>query len=260
MLALGGFTTIALPDIISQTRKLLMNLPYLVESVVPNEELRRSLSTELSKLTFSQGGVVSFTVNFFSNAITTVTLFIFTLYLSIDLPNVKKRFIELFGEKHKSRLDESWHEIEVNLSRWIKGQLFLMVAVGLAAYVGLVFLKIPYAVPLAIISGLLEVVPVLGPIIATIVAGVVGFSIDPLTGTMVVALFVGIQQLENTILVPRIMQKVIGFNPLVTMMALLIGGQLFGIIGALIAVPTILILIVITHSIISIEVDDTGLE
>ncbi len=252
---IGVFLTIALPVVVDQTRKLVISLPDLVNTVVKSQELRSSLNTAVSQFTIASGGVFTVTINIFSNIINILTLFVFTLYLSMDLPNVKKRFLNLFAEDLKDYVEDTWNAIEVNLSHWIKGQLFLMLVVGLAGYVGLLLLGVPYAVPLGIISGLLEVVPVLGPIISTIVAGIVGFSISPLTGVFVLLLFIGIQQLENNLLVPRVMQQIVGFNPLVTMVALLIGGKLFGVVGAIVSIPIALIAVVIFHRLITLDLE-----
>ncbi|MBI4091315.1 AI-2E family transporter [candidate division WWE3 bacterium] len=246
------FFTLAVPVIISQTRILLLNLPSFIDSLIKTPELKTSLDSSLTRLA---GDLVAVTFSIFSNALAVATLFIFTLYLSLDLPNVKRRFLGLFSEDIRDYVEETWYDIETNLSRWIKGQLLLMLAVGLVSYLGLLFIRLPYALPLALIAGILEVVPVLGPIIATFIASVVGFSISPVTGILVVALFTGIQQLENNLLVPRIMQKIIGFNPLVTMLALLIGAKLFGVVGAIISIPVALMLIVIFHSLINLDLE-----
>ena len=96
-------------------------------------------------------------------------------------------------------------------------------------------------------------VPGLGPIIATVIASIVGFAISPVVGLIVLTLFTGIQQLENNFLVPKVMQKVTGFNPLVTMIALLIGGKLFGIVGAIISIPVALIVVVTFHRLINLD-------
>ncbi len=249
------FFTIALPIVIEQTRKLVISIPDFVNSIVKTPELRTSLNNSISQFTIASGGLFTFTYSFFANILSIMTVFIFTLYLSIDLPNVKKRFIGLFTDDLRDYVDETWNSVEVNLSHWIKGQLFLMLVVGLAGYIGLILIGVPYAAPLAIISGLLEVVPVLGPIIATLIAGLVGFAINPVVGLIVTAMFIGIQQLENNFLVPKVMQKVTGFNPLVTMIALLIGGKLFGIVGAIISIPVALIVVVTFHRLINLDLE-----
>jgi len=82
---------------------------------------------------------------------------------------------------------------------------------------------------------------------------IVGFSISPVTGLGVLALYLAIQQLENNIIVPKVMQKTVGFSPLITLLALLIGGKLFGVVGALLSVPLTLIIVIITKHVLEYE-------
>ncbi|HHH14267.1 MAG TPA: AI-2E family transporter, partial [candidate division WWE3 bacterium] len=114
--------------------------------------------------------------------------------------------------------------------------------------IGLVALGVNYALSLALIAGILEIVPIIGPIIATIPALIVGFAVSPIKGLGVLGLYILIQQLENNLIVPKVMQKAVGFNPLITMTAILIGGSLFGVLGALLSIPvTIIIVILFKH-------------
>ena len=93
----------------------------------------------------------------------------------------------------------------------------------------------------------------LGPIISAVPGIIVGFSISPVTGLGVLALYLAIQQLENNIIVPKVMQKTVGFSPLITLLALLIGGKLFGVVGALLSVPLTLIIVIITKHVLEYE-------
>ena len=249
------FFTLVLPLVVEQTRKLLVNIPDFVQKIFGDEAVRTSLNASLSQFAIGSGSVFLVTYNVFSNVLGLITVFIFTLYLSLDLPNVKKRFLNLFADDLVDYVEEAIHDVEINLSHWIKGQLILMLAVGSVSYLGLIAVRMPYALSLALMAGILEVVPVLGPIISTVVASIVAFAISPVLGIIVVALFVGIQQLENSFLVPKVMQKVTGFNPLVTMAALLIGGKLFGVVGAIISIPVALMVIVIAHKLITLDLE-----
>ncbi len=101
-------------------------------------------------------------------------------------------------------------------------------------------MNIKYAAPLAIMAGLLEVVPIIGPTVATIPAFFVGASISWFTGLAVIALYFLIQQLENNLIVPLVMKKAVGLNPIITLIALIIGGKLGGLLGIILSVPTAL--------------------
>jgi predicted PurR-regulated permease PerM len=117
-----------------------------------------------------------------------------------------------------------------------------MFLVGLLTYVGLTLIGVRYALPLSIIAGFLEVVPNIGPIISTVPAFIVGVAQSPFLGFTTIALYFIVQQLENQIIVPLVMSRVIGLNPIVTLISLIIGGQLFGVLGVLLSIPFTLFL------------------
>lgn len=248
-----SFFTLVLPSMFEQVKHFALTLPSLVNSVIQIPEVRTSVNSALSQITTS---VFSVTINIFSNAFTVFTVFIFTLYLSFDMPNVKRRFLDLFAPDMKDFVKGTWELIELNLGHWLKGQFFLMCAVGLASYIGLTLIKMPYALPLAIISGSLEIVPVIGPLLTAVVGVIVGFSISPVMGGLVLLVFLIVQQLENNLLVPRVMHQVTGFNPIVIMVALLIGSKLLGVGGMLISLPLTLILSVAFHRFISYDFEN----
>ena len=109
------------------------------------------------------------------------------------------------------------------LVRGLRGQLLIMLAIAVLDYVALTALGIPYALVLAIFGGLMEVVPFLGPNVAVIPAALVAVTVSPVHGVLVMAAFFVIQQIESTVLTPKIMQKTTGLNPIVTIVAILIG-------------------------------------
>jgi predicted PurR-regulated permease PerM len=117
-----------------------------------------------------------------------------------------------------------------------------MVIVGSLNYIGLTLIGIKYALPLAVLAGLLEVVPNLGPTIAAIPAVLVGFSQSPFLGVSALAVAVLVQQLENNLIVPLVMKKAVGLNPIITLMAFIIGGKLAGVLGVLLSVPVVVVL------------------
>ncbi|MDQ5981520.1 MAG: hypothetical protein QG570_269, partial [Patescibacteria group bacterium] len=122
-----------------------------------------------------------------------------------------------------------------------RGQLTLMVLMGVVTYIGLVIIGVPYPVALAVLAGLFEIVPIIGPTIAAIPAVIIAFAVSPLMGLATLIFYILIQQAENSLIVPKIMQKAIGFNPLVTIIVLMVGGEVLGIIGVILSVPIAII-------------------
>ena len=150
-------------------------------------------------------------------------------------------FVNIFLTDEKDKIKSLLVRIENKLGAWLRGQLVLMLIIGVATYLGLILLGVDYALALAVIAGLLEIVPILGPIISAVPALIMGFVISPVTGFAVIGLYLLIQQLESNLIVPKVMQKAVGFNPLVTIIALMVGGQLMGIVGAILAVPIVIV-------------------
>ncbi len=161
-------------------------------------------------------------------------------------PNFLKNEIEaLFNKKEAERIISIFEKTEKRLGSWLTGELILMLVVGVMTYVGLTLIGVRYALPLSIIAGLLEVVPNLGPTIATIPAFIVGVAQSYFLGAATIALYFIVQQLENNVVVPMVMKKVIGLNPIITLISLIIGGQLFGVLGILLSIPLTLFIEVV---------------
>ncbi len=239
MLAL--ILTLGLPPVIIQARKLLVLFSDFSQQLNVPTKFDDALSQLYTNLANASGNVISMTFSFFSSLTTVFSVLIISIYMSLDWENIKDRLVSLFPPKMQEDVEDIIKGIESNISSWVKGELILMLVIGFFSLLGLVILDIRYPLALGLIAGLLEVVPILGPVLSAILAGVVGFADAPIKGVGVIILFIIIQQLENNILVPKIMQKVSGFSPLIIMLALLIGSEFFGIVGAILAVPMTMI-------------------
>ena len=123
-----------------------------------------------------------------------------------------------------------------------------MLLVGISSYIGFVILGIPFALPLALLAGIFEIVPYLGPIVASIPAIILGFSISPFVGGASIGLAVLIQQLENYVFVPKIMEKSTGVSPIIILLALAIGAKLAGITGMVMSIPIVIIIQVLLQN------------
>ncbi|MBT6401041.1 AI-2E family transporter [candidate division WWE3 bacterium] len=242
--------TIGLPPVLSQAQKLLANMADFVGGIPGLSSIEVTLQDFLPKASGISEGVVDVTFSVFSNMFAVLSVLFLSLYMSLDWENIKKHFKSWFTGENKSMVGDLINEIEVNIGHWVKGQLLLMVIVGLAGFFGLLILGVDYPLALGLVSGLLEIVPVLGPVLSAVLAAVVGFAASPVKGFGAVILFLIIQQVENNFLVPRVMQKVSGFSPLVILIALLIGSKLFGLIGAVIAVPLMMILVLVVRKLL----------
>ena len=125
----------------------------------------------------------------------------------------------------------------MRLGGWVSGQILLCVIIGSISWVGLTLIGVPYAVVLALIAGIMEAVPNIGPIIAAVPAVIIAALYSPWQALLVAILYIVIQQLENYIIVPRVMSRAVELHPLAVLLALMVGGELMGVLGAVLAVP-----------------------
>jgi predicted PurR-regulated permease PerM len=123
------------------------------------------------------------------------------------------------------------------LSAYVRGQLLLGFVIGIVTFIGLYFIGVEYAVPLAVLAGIFEMIPILGPWISGVAAVIVVLATEPGKIWAVIILFVVVQQLENTFLVPKIQGDAVDLNPAIIMILLVVGGAVFGLLGVIVIVP-----------------------
>lgn len=232
-----------IPSLINQTAKLITQLPLFITKVAP------SLGVDVNSLTAQiapiSENIVNLTLGIFSNILTTMTILILAFYFLLERKHTENFLVNFMGEESARKTFSVIKHIEYRLGAWVGGELLLMTIIGVMSYVGLTLLHIDFALPLSIIAALLEAVPMIGPIVSAIPAILVGLATSPVLALSVTALYIIIQQLENNFVVPFVMKKSVGISPVLTIIALLIGGRLGGIEGAILAVPGVLVLEVI---------------
>lgn len=239
----GFIVAETLPSFISQTVRLVNELPTFVARIMPYWDVDlNSITQQIAPL---GENVLRFTVGIFSNIITTLTVLVFTFYFLLERRRIEFQLREIVGEQIANRIIRIASQVEKRMGAWVRGQMVLMLAVGLFTYAGLTLLHVDYALSLALIAGILEIIPLIGPIVAAIPAILVALGTSPFLALSVLALYFIIQQLENHLLVPWVMKKSVGLSPLITIVALMIGGKLAGVLGAILAVPIVLVLEVI---------------
>ena len=162
---------------------------------------------------------------------------ILALYLTIDGDRVRRYPIQFLPLDRQAQALQVTARIGTRLGAWARGEAVLAAIIGGMTWVGALVLGLPYAAALALIAAVGELVPNVGPIIAAIPLVAVGFLASPTQGLLALALAVLIQQLENNLIVPRVMSRAVDLHPVVVMMAILSGNELLGIPGALLAVP-----------------------
>lgn len=236
LVSLASGVAVLIPPAVEQTTLLLSRLPILLrDSGIDNFDFSM-LSSQLGAIPGDALKVIS---GVFDNVVGIFAILVISYYLLKERTKLARPLSFLMGRDEKT-MEEALSAIENKLGGWIRGQILLCAIVGSMEYIGLVGLNIPYALPLAIIGGILEAIPNLGPTLSMVPAAIVGFTMGWMPGAGVVALYFIIQQLENNFIVPQIMKRVVGLNPLTTLISLMVGFKLGGIIGAVLAIPIVL--------------------
>ncbi len=238
-----------LPPLATEAFQLIKNLNLQLPELPIIQELRhfsfslQELSAMAERIGQSVGFLFSVVNTTFNGVFTIFTLFVLSFYLMIERERLALK-VKWFSKNpdHFKTVVELQQSIDRQLGGWVRGELLLMFVIGLLTYIGLFLLRVPYALPLAILAGVLEIVPNIGPTIAAFAAVAVALiALSPPMAGIVLLLGIVIQQLENNVIVPKIMSKHAQVSPLVTIVAILTGLKMGGVIGALLAVPIYII-------------------
>lgn len=173
----------------------------------------------------------------FRGIFSVLLIFIFSFYLGTQEKGIENFLRMVTPLKHESYILDLWRRSQGKLGRWLRAQMLLGVIVGVFIFIGLTILGVQHALLFAVITAVFEIIPVVGPILAAIPAVIIGFLISPIMGVSIIALYVIVQQVESHVIVPVVMKKAVGLSPLIVVVALLIGAELGGIFGLLLAVP-----------------------
>lgn len=168
---------------------------------------------------------------------TTIVLLILAYYFVAEKQALVSSFSRIAPAEYHPFINQLATKLIQRLGAWLRGELVLMGSIFLLTYIALMLIGVPYALILALLAGALEIVPFIGPLFSAVPAVILALSLSPLHAVVVAATYLLIQSLEGHVLVPKIMQRATGMNPLLSMVALLIGWTLGGIPGAILAIP-----------------------
>ncbi len=191
----------------------------------------------------SSQSAVGLIINVFGGIISFFSVVVISFYLSVMRGGIDQFLKSVVPDKYEKYILDLWHRSEKNLGRWFQVQLLLSLIVGFMTFVGLSLLGVKFALILAGLAMILELVPNVGPVLAGIPAVGLAFFLSPSLGFWTLALYIGIQQIENHLLTPLIMGRTLGINPVVVVISLLVGFNLAGILGMILAVPVATVIV-----------------
>jgi predicted PurR-regulated permease PerM len=253
-----GFFALIAPQIVDQLQQFSDFAPGALQrmrtwnnwlqNAIPDqwEENIRGLRTLTQGLQTWLSRIVS---NFFAllssslNIVLTLLLFlVVTIMLLVNPSPYRQGFILLFPAFYRRRVDEILSKCETSLVGWIKGTLLTMFFIGCLSYIGLLIIGVRLPLVNALVAGLLEFIPNVGPALSLIPPLLLALIDAPWKAAAVIALYFGIQQVEGLIVVPLVMRSQVSLEPVITLLAVVVFAQFFGFLGLLLAIPLVIVL------------------
>ncbi len=251
-----GFLAMILPLIVNQTTQISQNLPAYYKNfqgalMSSNNLLLQNIGSRLPAdiaLLVSRnpnsGEVLNqvsrtflYTNLVFRGILSTFAIFLLAYYWTQESGLVTRALLLLFPPQQRKSLREFLQLVDAKLGGYVRGEVILCTAVGLAAFIAYVIVGLPYVLVLGIFAGVMEMVPIFGPTLGALPAFLVAISLSPGKAIWVVVAVIIIQLLENTVLAPRIMKNSLGVNPIIVLLSLIAFSSVFGIAGGILALP-----------------------
>lgn len=257
---LAALFYLLLPPLLEEASRFLNDFPRIQRNLLKSDALDvlpfSSFITE-NLVELSKSGVsvlkgigsdfLNFSSQVFGGIASLILLVVISFYLSVQENGITRFLQAIIPLRYEAYVIEVWDRSRRKLGIWLRTMFVLMAIVGTLVYLSLTIIGIKFAFLLGVLSGLFELIPVVGPILAAVPAIILGLLQSPAIGLMVLLVYLVVQQIENHVFVPLIMQKTIGLNPIVIIVALLVGWNLGGVLGLLVAVPAATVIVEIVE-------------
>lgn len=256
----AGTLYFIIPTLQQDVRELADTLPSYIESlplftgdalpegVIP-QNLKDTFSLQNALSQFSEEirdiprNIIEVASAIFGGVIFFVLIIVISFYLAVQERGIQNFLSIITPVKYEKYVINLWHRSQSKIGLWMRGQLILALIVGILVYLALTIFQVPYALVLAIIAGLFEIIPIFGPILSAVPAVLLAFVEKGLGGAaVVVVIYTVIQQFENQLLYPLVVRQVVGVPPIVAIVAIIAGAQLAGILGVILSIPLAAIL------------------
>jgi len=251
LLVFAGFLTILVPIISHQVGAINDNLPSMFDQLQKNHQIHKldakydittKVETYVKSGAWAQkafGGVVGVGLAILGVLLNTFVVVVLTLYFLASLPSMKQATYSLAPASRRARVSLLGDRILRNIGGYVSGAFVVATCAGVSTLVFLFIVGLgSYAVALAMVVALLDVIPMIGATIGAVIVCAIAFATDVRTGVVAVIFYIAYQQLENYVIYPKVMSRSVEIPGALTVIAALIGGTLLGVVGALLAIPT----------------------
>jgi predicted PurR-regulated permease PerM len=263
--AIGGLAAAVIPPLAQQSRQFWKELPrYMDEAqatlaswglIAPDASFKDLLQQAPAGSGDAVNVVLATLWGFVGGVFGVISILLLTFYMLVDSDRVFALFVRLFPRGDRNRVSEIGQLVAVKISAWLGGQMLLGLIIGTLSAIGFFVLGVPYFFVLAVIAGIGEMIPMVGPLLAAIPAVLVALTVSPSLGLMTAGFCWGLQLIENNVLVPKVMGNTVGLSAVTVIISLAIGSELLGFVGALLAVPTAAIIQVLIEELVLAEKD-----
>lgn len=271
LLVVSMVVVLIIPPITEQIDQLATTFPLYYERFIQgfgdlefkadvSGTLQQNIQSVGQSLTEYTASVYNTISGIFGGVFTFALALVLTFYFSVKKDGLKHVIQSVTPVQHQKYVMNIFVQIQEKLGLWLRGQLLLSGIIFVITWIGLAILGIKYSLVLALIAGLTEVIPFVGPIIGAIPAVFFAFLDSPIKGLLVAALFLVVQQLENNVIVPKVMQKTVGLNPVVVIVVILLGAKLAGILGALLSIPVAVAVMVVARNVYGVSGEEAGIK
>ena len=253
LLAVVGLSLVALPAAIAQLQSTIDLLPPFFDRIrawagdVRPGALARGIDSLVDAAarvvkppvdtTPTSGQVVQVGLTFAEGVASVVTVLTVVYLWLVEHARIQRYVLAFVPTHRRARTRDVWNQIETRLGMWVRGQLILMGAMGVATTTAYALLGVPAPLLLGLIAAITEAIPLVGPLLGAIPAIIVAATVSPQLAVLVAGVYLVLQVLEGNLLVPLVMRNTVGISPFIVILSLLVGGAAGGLLGALLAVP-----------------------
>ncbi len=247
------FGTFFLPPLFEDFSDIAFKIPAQINALINSNatwstavSLFGNFSTKFSVQDIINSGLfnasssktaIDLTRSIFGSILNFILIVVISFYLAVQKNGVENFLRIIIPSRHEEYVINLWQRTEIKIGRWMQGQLVLSVIIGPLVFLGLTLFQVKYALTLAIVASVFEIIPIFGPILSAVPAVIFGFGDSATLGFILIGFYLIIHQFENHLLYPLVVKKIIGVNPLIVIISLIVGYELFGYLGIILAVP-----------------------